>query len=192
MKIAARSMVKSIFGGNSHHLWKTKIDVAVGKTWNVTNIENDNKEELQYELFKEKLKVEKQDMLFFSWMKSLSVQLNAPLHQKMTEHGLADDNTRLEWFNIPLLRRSQSRKKVPYPSLRQMSSVLEVQCNTLTEEKLNFCVGFSDKPLSEWKPQILSKPTIDTVYNGSHLRNLSNIRVGAVSTISRPVRKAGL
>ncbi|CAI4416339.1 CIH_collapsed_G0014830.mRNA.1.CDS.1 [Saccharomyces cerevisiae] len=136
---------------------RQKIDVAVGKTWNVTNIENDNKEELQYELFKEKLKVEKQDMLFFSWMKSLSVQLNAPLHQKMTEHGLADDNTRLEWFNIPLLRRSQYRKKVPYPSLRQMSSVLEVQCNTLTEEKLNFCVGFSDKPLSEWKPQIFEQ-----------------------------------
>ncbi|QHS73102.1 Zip2p [Saccharomyces paradoxus] len=135
---------------------REKMGINVDKTWNVTNLENYNKEELKYELFREKLKVEKQDMSFFKWMKSLSVELYFPL-QQTANHRLADGNIRSGWFNIPLLRKSRPRKKIPYPSLRHMPSALEVRYNRLTEEKLNFCVLFSDKPLSDWKPRFFEQ-----------------------------------
>ncbi|CAI4062379.1 hypothetical protein SUVZ_07G0110 [Saccharomyces uvarum] len=137
--------------------YRQRTTLIVNKTWNTVNLKQDNTEEPLYEFPKEKLKVEKQDMLFFKWMKTLSTELKFTLQQSSPKHSLSNSNMKLSWHNIPILRQNKLKKKASRIDLKQMPSALETQFNKVKEEKLNNCVKFSDKPLSDWEPAIFEQ-----------------------------------
>ncbi|CAI6494512.1 AIS_HP2_G0016920.mRNA.1.CDS.1 [Saccharomyces cerevisiae] len=136
---------------------KQRTTITVHEMWYIANREQDIEEVLLYESLREKLKIEKQDMIFFKWIKNLSAQLYFPLQQPVSKNKLADSNMKLSWFNIPTLKRSSSQKNASPPNLRYMPSALEARYNKLTEEKLEFCVKFSDGSLSDWDPKFFEQ-----------------------------------
>ena len=148
--------------------YRQRTTLIVNNTWNATNLKQKNTEEPLYDLPKEKMKVEKQDMLFFKWMKTLSTELRFPLQQSSSRHSSTHNNTELSWLNIPILRPNKLKKKTSRIDLKQMPSALETQFNKVKEEKLNNCVKFSDTPLSDWEPGIFEQ-TYDKYFLNSVL-----------------------
>lgn len=137
--------------------YRQRTTLIINETWNAVNPKQDNKKDPLHESPKEKLKVEKQDMLFFKWMKTLSTELKFPLQQSSPKHSLSHSNIDLSWLSVPVLQQNKIKKKALRIDLKKMPSALESQFNKVKEEKLNNCVKFSDKPLSDWEPAIFEQ-----------------------------------